>query len=183
MSPRSWDSCFLLSSVRYRFVSNSCFRRDSCSDENAVLGRLSSTEFPRSGSSDFLIFLDLGPLDGLSEYLVQKTQAGHNCPLGPRTMPGGQSASVVQPSMLSDLELWGVLGPDKSTGDSEVGGLGDLGSFFTATDSIEFGDRMGGETVVGGDSLCPNSGLRIASIEKGTDLRRIGAIGREGRKG
>jgi len=61
-----------------------------------------------------------------------------------------------------------------------VGGLGDLGSDFTAR---EFGDNKGGETVVGGDSLWPNPGLRIASIEKGTDLRRIGAIGREGRKG
>ena len=33
------------------------------------------------------------PLEGLSEYLVQKTHAGHSCPLGPRTMPGGQSPS------------------------------------------------------------------------------------------
>ena len=130
-----------------------------------------------------MFLLIFSPLDGLSEYLVQKTQAGHSCPLGPRTMPGGQSASVVQPSIWSDLELLGGFGPDKSTGDSEVGGLGDLGSSFTATDSIDLGDRLGGDSVLGGESLCPNSGLRIASIEKGTDLRRIGAIGSDGRKG
>ena len=33
------------------------------------------------------------PLEGLSEYRVQNTHAGHSCPFGPRTMPGGQSPS------------------------------------------------------------------------------------------
>ena len=32
------------------------------------------------------------PLEGLSEYLVQKTQAGQSCPFGPRTIPGGTSS-------------------------------------------------------------------------------------------
>ena len=35
------------------------------------------------------------PLEGLSEYRVQNTQAGHSCPLGPRTMPGGTSSSFL----------------------------------------------------------------------------------------
>ena len=33
------------------------------------------------------------PLEGLSEYRVQNTQAGQSCPFGPRTIPGGQSPS------------------------------------------------------------------------------------------
>ena len=64
-----------------------------------------------------------------------------------------------------------LFGPDKSTGDSEEErGLGDLGSFFTAMDSIEIGDNLAGGADDGGDTRCPNSGLRIASIEKGRDL-------------
>ena len=46
-------------------------------------------------ASVFLIFLALGPDEGLSLYLVQNTQAGHSWPLGPLTMPGGQSASAL----------------------------------------------------------------------------------------
>jgi hypothetical protein len=36
--------------------------------------------------------VEFSPLDGLSEYLVQKTQAGQSCPFGPRTIPGGRSS-------------------------------------------------------------------------------------------
>ena len=111
---------------------------------------------------------------------MQKTQAGHSCPLGPRTIPGGQSASVVHPSICSDFELFGGFGSDKSTGDSELGGLGDEGSFFTARES---GEEEGGEQGRGGESRGPKSGRRIASIEKGRDLLRICGMGREGRKG
>ena len=39
------------------------------------------------------IFESYSPLDGRSEYRVQNTHAGHSCPFGPRTMPGGQSES------------------------------------------------------------------------------------------
>ena len=48
-------------------------------------------ELPET-SLGFLIFLALGPLEGLSEYLVQNTHAGHSWPLGPLTMPGGSSS-------------------------------------------------------------------------------------------
>ena len=49
----------------------------------AVLGLLSSEADEVEGalttpSSGFLTFLALGPDEGLSEYLVQKTQAGHS---------------------------------------------------------------------------------------------------------
>ena len=52
------------------------------------------------GSLGFLTFLTLGPDEGLSEYLVQKTQAGHSCPFGPLTIPGGQSASALGASLV-----------------------------------------------------------------------------------
>jgi hypothetical protein len=54
------------------------------------------------------------PLEGLSEYLVQKTQAGQSCPLGPRTIPGGTSSSflALPPSEESPLEDF----EDRSTG-------------------------------------------------------------------
>ena len=47
----------------------------SCSELNAVLGRLSSGF---ASPLFFFTFLILGPELGRSEYLVQKTQAGHN---------------------------------------------------------------------------------------------------------
>lgn len=56
------------------------------------------------GDFIFLILRALGPLDGRSEYLVQKTQAGHSCPLGPLTIPGGTSSSFL-PSLVSSLLL------------------------------------------------------------------------------
>lgn len=52
------------------------------------------------------------PLDGLSEYLVQKTHAGHNCPFGPLTMPGGTSSSLSLDSLSDDVDDF----DDKSTG-------------------------------------------------------------------
>lgn len=60
------------SSVRYLPRSNSRFNFCSCSGVNAVRGRFSS------GFLSFLfIFRERGPEDGLSEYRVQKTQAGY----------------------------------------------------------------------------------------------------------
>ena len=67
---------------------NSCLNLFNWSEVKAVLGLLSSAllelelELEAEGvdgpPSDFLIFLALGPDDGLSEYLVQKTHAGHS---------------------------------------------------------------------------------------------------------
>ena len=45
------------------------------------------------------------PLDGLSEYLVQKTHAGQSCPLGPFTIPGGTSSSFLPSLVSSPFEL------------------------------------------------------------------------------
>ena len=50
---------------------------------------------PPLPGSFFLTFLTRGPDEGLSLYRVQNTQAGHSWPLGPLTMPGGQSASAL----------------------------------------------------------------------------------------
>jgi hypothetical protein len=42
---------------------------------------------------------------------------------------------------------------------------------------------VGGDTEVGGESLCPNSGLKMASMENGRFLlSRAGARGRKGWK-
>ena len=102
------------------------------------------------------------PEEGLSEYLVQKTQAGHSCPLGPLTMPGGQSRSLLSPwEERPDLE-------ERSTG------LWDRGSSLI---------RGGGGLMWDlrfGKSLRPKSGLRIVSIEKGRGLCNKGAAGRNG---
>jgi len=137
-SPSSEQRCFLLSSVRYLFAVNSCLSLLSWSAENAVLGRLSST----TGASPFtfFIFRALGPLDGLSEYLVQKTQAGHSWPFGPRTIPGGQSASAFGAS----LEVF-----ERSTGTST---------------SIFGGGFLTGAGL--GEGFVLKLGLRIFSMEK-----------------
>ena len=52
---------FLRSSVRYRLSSNSRFNRPSCSDEKAVLGRLSLFDLSGGGRSDFLTRRVRGP--------------------------------------------------------------------------------------------------------------------------
>ena len=87
---------------------NSCLNFCSWSELKAVLGLLSSLRLedddtgagpPPLPGSFFLTFLTLGPDEGLSLYLVQNTQAGHNWPLGPLTMPGGQSASALGASL------------------------------------------------------------------------------------
>ena len=83
--PSSTQRCRLLSSVRYRLPENSARSLFSCSGENAVLGRLSSSLQDAVCSLDevcspfgFRGFLIRGPELGRSEYLVQKTQAGHS---------------------------------------------------------------------------------------------------------
>ena len=84
-------------------------------------------------ASVFLIFLALGPDEGLSLYLVQNTQAGHSWPLGPLTMPGGQSSSVLGAS----LEVL-----EKSTGTStSIFPLGGLGFEAAAADEGAFDDE------------------------------------------
>ena len=89
-------------------------------------------------ASVFLIFLALGPDDGLSLYLVQNTHAGHSWPLGPLTMPGGQSSSVLGAS----LEVF-----EKSTGTSTsilpLGGLG----FEAAEGAFERDERLPGDVL------------------------------------
>jgi len=49
-----------------------------------------------------LIFLARGPAEGLSEYLVQNTQAGISLPLGPFTIPGGVSLSFGREGLVSE---------------------------------------------------------------------------------
>ncbi len=61
------------------------------------------------------------PLDGRSEYLVQKTQAGQSCPFGPRTMPGGTSPSapffgLSSPAADEDEDSEQVREEERSTG-------------------------------------------------------------------
>ena len=60
---------------------NSFLNLFSCSEVKAVRGLLSSelgVLEAGAGPSVFFIFLALGPEEGLSEYLVQKTQAGQS---------------------------------------------------------------------------------------------------------
>jgi len=72
---------------------------------------------------------------------VQKTHAGHSWPFGPRTMPGGQSASAFGAS----LDVF-----ERSTGTST---------------SIFGGAFLTGAGFGGGGAVL-NFGLRIFSIEK-----------------
>lgn len=76
----------------------------------------------------FLARIVRGPAEGLSEYLVQKTQAGMSFPFGPFTIPGGQSASL--------------------TNAGEVG-------FSSAVDGLFTSDLgVTGEGVLRGNSFC-----------------------------
>jgi len=120
--------------------------------------------------SFFLIFRILGPLEGLSEYLVQKTQAGQSCPFGPRTIPGGTPSSP--PSALLSLEADEAVETgfeDKSTGwlllfKGEDGGL--LSSLFTRLPLLE--DEELGDLCLSTDCCCEAA----AAAEAAAKLRK-----------
>lgn len=136
---------------------NSALNLFSCSAEKAVLGRLSSSLVSAlSDESDFcfLIFLALGPELGLSEYLVQNTQAGHSWPLGPRTIPGGQSASVLGAS-------FDVLERSTGTSMSIFGGV--FFAVFVGTEAAA-GD-VGAKEAVVGFLIVEKLGRRMLSME------------------
>jgi len=111
---------------------------------------------------------------------VQKTHAGQSSPLGPRTIPGGHSGSVVTPSAEGSLEE----DLDKSTGESSFrGGIG-VGCFFGS------GDTLGeGLNVVVGDFrvvvgfLVEKSFLRILSIPNESGFDGSCCFGGEGKGG
>ena len=101
----------------------------------------------------FLIFLARGPEEGLSEYRVQKTHAGTSFPLGPRTIPGGQSASLVTPG-----------GASLRLGDPGLVSSGDVDRVF---EMVLGEDSLSGLT--GGDSdMDLGTVLRMLSMEKGS---------------
>ena len=134
------------------------------------------------------------PLEGRSEYLVQNTHAGHSCPFGPRTMPGGQSPSfsffgsgleVSEESGLfsGDLEdrstgrlllLWLTLLMAGSGLTGAVGSLlTNLGWKAERRRSVVLCCRCAAAaaataTLCSSRSLCPNDGFRMLSMEKGS---------------
>ena len=145
------------------------------------------------------------PLEGLSEYRVQKTQAGHSCPFGPRTIPGGQSGSFSFFGSDEEGEEGGrfsppgdVLGEERSTGrllllrlllrllatDSEGdGGLagappGGGSLLMTRGWKAEWRRSLAAAAAAmlcSSRSRCPNDGFRMLSIEKGRADRSAAA--------
>jgi len=109
---------------------------------------------------------------------VQKTHAGQSWPLGPRTIPGGQSGSVVTPSAEGSFEE----DLDKSTGDSCFGGGIGVGCFFGRGDTLGEGLNVvvGDFSVVG---FLEKSLLRILSIPKESGFDGSCCFGGEGKGG
>ena len=92
------------------------------------------------------------PDEGLSEYLVQKTQAGTSFPFGPLTIPGGQSASFVTPG-----------GGSPSIGDPGFISSGDIDLVLvTALGDVSLTLLTGGDTDIDLGTV-----LSMLSIENG----------------
>ena len=146
------------------------------------------------------------PLDGLSEYLVQKTHAGQSCPLGPRTIPGGTSPSFfgseLEPPSPPPLDVLSMLVgfDDKSTGllllfigdvatAAGLGGLGRGSCFMRLSCCCRCcccccaAAAATTAMFCKNCSLCPKAGLRMLSMENGSMLGPVLAIAGPGRNG